>query len=129
LTPKLIVPLLAALIVAMPAIAQRPSSPAAAAEEARKRDDYRWAVLNKLREYRYSANVNAVNGITVAQIVVARDGRLLDAQIIRSSGVAAMDEGVLTGLRKGSPYAPLPRQIPGSSATFELSLVSMREGR
>jgi TonB family protein len=52
---------------------------------------------------------------------------LIDAQVVRSSGVAAMDDGVLAGLRRASPYAPLPRQIPGSSATFELTLVSKRE--
>jgi hypothetical protein len=31
---------------------------------------------------------------------------------------------VLAGVRAGSPYAPLPAEIQGASATFTLPLVS-----
>jgi protein TonB len=33
---------------------------------------------------------------------------------------------VLAGVRSGSPYAPLPPDIRGDSATFDLPLVSSR---
>ncbi len=61
----------------------------------------------------------------MVRVVIARDGRLLDAQIVSSSGQPEMDRGVLGGVRAGSPYAPLPDNIKGASATFTLPLVSV----
>jgi protein TonB len=40
-----------------------------------------------------------------------------------------MDQGVLAGVRAGAPYAPLPPDIKGDSATFTLPLVSTTMGR
>jgi TonB family protein len=116
-----------------PAIANRetpPSSspfvnPADVRNRALVGDNYLWQVIRKLRGYHYEANVPVSEGLTVVRIVVARDGRLLDAVVVRSSGVPAMDQGVLAGVRSGSPYSPLPPEIGGNSATFTLPLVSM----
>jgi protein TonB len=63
--------------------------------------------------------------LTVVQIVIARDGRLLDVRVTQSSGVAEMDQGVLNGVRQGSPYTPLPPEIAGDRASFTLPLVSV----
>ena len=60
-------------------------------------------------------------------VTIARDGRLLKAEVVRSSGVAAMDQGVLDGIRQGSPYTPLPENISGESARFTLRLASVPE--
>jgi hypothetical protein len=49
----------------------------------------------------------------------------------RSAFVAApaarksFDRGVNAGVRAGSPYAPLPPEIHGDSATLELPLISV----
>ena len=91
--------------------------------------NYLWEVVRKLRGYRYHADVPLMEGLTVVQVVIARDGRLLDAQVVRSSGVPAMDQGVLAGIRQGSPYARLPESLSGPSARFRLPLVSVPEGR
>ena len=64
-------------------------------------------------------------GVTVVRVVIARDGRLLNVSIARSSGVPEFDRGVLAGVRSGSPYAPLPPDIKGESASFDLPLVSI----
>jgi TonB family protein len=120
-----------------PAIANRgdaPSSspfvnPADEKNRATAEQNYLWEVVRKLRGYRYHANVPMAEGLTVVVVVIARDGRLLNVQVVRSSGVAAMDQGVLDGVRQGSPYTPLPPSIAGPSATFRLPLVSVPEGR
>jgi len=70
-----------------------------------------------------------MEGLTVVMVTIARDGRLLSAEVVRSSGVPAMDQGVLNGVRRGSPYAPLPASISGPSARFRLPLVSVPEER
>jgi protein TonB len=56
--------------------------------------------------------------------VVARDGRLLDVAVVRSSGVPEIDGAAVAILRQASPYAPLPAEIPGASATFTLPLTA-----
>jgi protein TonB len=118
---------------------QRPPPPVAHAEEpspspfvnpadvynrARVADNYLWQVVAKLSGYHYYARVNVTQGITVVRVVIARDGRLLDVGIARSSGYPAFDNGVIAGVRAGSPYAPLPPEIKGDRATFTLPLIS-----
>ncbi len=100
-------------------------NPADAYSRARVQDNYLWQVVRKLQGYRYEAKVNASQGLTVVRVVIARDGRLLSVTIARSSGYEAFDNGVIAGVRSGSPYAPLPPEIKGDTATFDLPLVSI----
>lgn len=88
------------------------------------RDNYLWEVVRRLAGYRYHANVAVSQGVTVVRIVVARDGRLLDVGVVRSSGYPELDAGVVAGIRKGAPYSPLPASIAGDRASFDLPLVS-----
>ena len=104
-------------------------NPADTYNRARVADNYLWQVVRKLQGYRYNAQVSAREGITVVRVVIARDGRLLNVAITRSSGYTQFDEGVLAGVRSGSPYAPLPPDIRGDSASFDLPLVSINRGR
>jgi protein TonB len=62
----------------------------------------------------------------VLSVTIARDGRLLNAVILSSSGYPEIDRGVVEGVRQGSPYTPLPDTIQGASATFRLPLISTR---
>jgi TonB family protein len=101
-------------------------NPADTPSKARAADNYLWQVVRRLQGYRYQANTSATQGITVVRVVIARDGRLLNVTVSRSSGVPEFDQGVLAGVRSGSPYAPLPPDIRGDSATFDLPLVSSR---
>jgi len=101
-------------------------NPADTYSRARVADNYLWQIVQRLQGYRYTANVNANQGITVVRVVIARDGRLLGVSVSRSSGIPEFDQGVLAGVRSGSPYAPLPPDIKGESATFDLPLVSTR---
>lgn len=100
-------------------------NPADAYSRARVADNYLWQVARKLEGYRYEANVRVSRGVTVVRIVIARDGRLLNVSVVRSSGVPEFDRGVLAGVRSGSPYAPLPPDIKGENASFDLPLVSV----
>jgi protein TonB len=103
-------------------------NPADAYSRARLRDNYLWAVVARLRGYRFHSDSEAHESLTVVRIVIARDGRLLHSEILRSSGEPSIDRGVLTGVRSGSPYAPLPPDIKGDSASFDLPLVAVSAG-
>lgn len=100
-------------------------NPADQFNRARAADNYLWQVAMKLQGYRYQANTNATRGTTVVRITIARNGHLLAVEIVRSSGVPEFDRGVLAGVRAGSPYSPLPADIQGESASFNLPLVSV----
>lgn len=102
-------------------------NPADVYSRARVTDNYLWQIVRKLQGYRYAApHVNANEGITVVRVVIARDGRLLDVTVTRSSGYPEFDRGVIAGVRSGSPYTPLPADIHGNSASFDLPLISTR---
>ena len=116
---------------AAPPGAEQPSqhpfvNPADTYNRARASDNYLWQVARKLSGYRYQANTRANEGLTVVKVVIARNGRLLDVSVVRSSGIPEFDQGVLAGVRQGSPYSPLPPDIKGESAAFTLPLVSSR---
>jgi TonB family protein len=100
-------------------------NPADAYNRSRAADNYLWQVAMKLQGYRYQANTNASRGTTVVRVTIARNGQLLAVEVIRSSGVPEFDKGVLAGVRAGSPYTPLPPDIQGESASFNLPLISV----
>ncbi len=99
-------------------------NPADVYNRARVGDNYRWQIVRKLANYRFKADVPVREGVTVVRIVVARDGRLLNIAVVRSSGFPTIDQGVVAGVRSGSPYDPLPPEIKGDTATFDLPLVA-----
>jgi len=99
-------------------------NPADARNRARVADNYLWEVARKLSGYRYKASAPVGESLTVVRVTIARDGRLLAIDVVRSSGFAVIDAGVVAGVRAGSPYAPLPPEIQGASASFNLPLIS-----
>ena len=101
-------------------------NPADTYNKARAGDNYLWEIVRKLQGYQFQANVQANEGVTVLSVTIARDGRLLNAVVISSSGYPEIDRGVVAGVRQGSPYTPLPDTIQGASATFRLPLISTR---
>lgn len=111
---------------AEPPSQQRFVNPADTYARARVADNYLSEVLRKIVGYRYQSNTQRRQGVTVVRIVIARDGRLLSATVISSSGEPEFDAGVLAGVRAGAPYSPLPDNIKGASAPFDLPLVSIR---
>jgi len=112
--------------VALAVAACTAGAPPMTVEEMRARESYVSAMWDKLRSYRLRMKVEAKEGTAAVQIVIARDGRVLDAHLVRSSGETEMDTGMLLALYRNGPYAPLPPEIPGSSATFHLQMGAIR---
>lgn len=101
-------------------------NPADTYNRARVADNYLWQVVRKLIGYKYQApGVDVDQAVTVVRVVIARNGQLLDISVAQSSGLPQIDAGVVQGVRRGSPYAPLPDAIQGPSAAFFLPLVSV----
>ena len=122
--------LVATLAFAGGANAQSPRLvPSDPSKQARAEQDYLAKVQSKVMNYRFKANAQPTKNAIEVQIVIARSGELLDAKIVRSSGAAVLDQGVLDAVRKSSPYARLPPEIPGMNAMFKLPVIVTADGR
>jgi protein TonB len=99
-------------------------NPADAAARSRAADEYLWAVIRKFSQYLPDLREKNEGGALVVRLVIARDGRVLEAAIAKSSGVPALDKGMLDTIRAAAPYAPLPAELPGDSITFRVPFES-----
>jgi protein TonB len=61
-------------------------------------------------------------GIAVAGITVRRDGKLVEARILRSAGNEMLDDAVLDAIRRAAPFRPLPPDFQGDRVNFTLSV-------
>ena len=82
--------------------------------------DYLWLIIRKLSQYHFYGQTGAQSerGLVVARLTVARDGRLLDASVARSSGFPNLDRAVLDTVRRASPFPPLPADLSVNSLSF-----------
>ncbi len=72
--------------------------------------------------HRLYVRENSDEGLVVALVTIARDGRLLDAAISRSSGSKTLDKATLDVIHSAGPYAPLPNDVLGDRHTFVVPL-------
>ncbi len=100
-------------------------NPADTYNQAQIVEQYLWRVAARISQYRYYSNRPNEQGTVVVRLVIARDGRLLDASIARSSGIINLDTGLLEAVRAAAPYAPFPEGIPGTQQAFILPLSSI----
>jgi protein TonB len=104
---------------------QAPSfvNPAQTFGHRRVEDQYLWYIAQKLSQHQqFIRNTTAEAGSVVLRITIARDGRLVDVGLARSSGSASLDNFTLSMVRQAGPYMPLPDEIPGGQHTFILPL-------
>jgi protein TonB len=56
---------------------------------------------------------NKQEGRVVTRVTIARDGRLIEVKIDKSSGWPAIDAAELETIRKSAPFPPVPSDMPG----------------
>ena len=84
------------------------------------RQDYLWQIVGKLSQYRFYGQPlpEGERGLVVARMIVARDGRLIDASVAGSSGFPNLDRAVIDTVRRASPFPPLPADLAVDSLSF-----------
>lgn len=107
--------------VAAAAPARAPSGgeaamPAAAPDPGAMSDYYRRVESHLARFHAYPAALSGARptGVVRVGLIVQRDGRVMDAWIETSSGVAPLDEAALQTLRRAEPLPGLPATLPGA---------------
>ncbi|MGD9878814.1 MAG: TonB family protein [Reyranella sp.] len=90
----------------------------------RVQQDYLMQVVNKLSRARFQDNSREASsqGMLVARLTVARDGRLLDLAITRSSGFPGHDRSIAETIRRTAPFPPLPAEIGVEPYTFTVPI-------
>jgi TonB family protein len=101
-------------------------NPADTGAQTRAKDAYLWQVIRKFSQYLPDLRDKNEGGTVVLRFVIARDGRLVEASIAKSSGVMALDRGMLDSLRAASPYPPLPPEISGGQVVFVQPIAARR---
>jgi len=93
----------------------------------RAEEQYLWYVSQKLSQHQqFVRNVNTESGTVVLRLTIARDGRLVDVGVSRSSGLPSLDNVSTNMVRQAAPYPPLPDDISGAQHTFVLPLYFKR---
>ena len=77
---------------------------------------------SQFRFYPGAALENREQGRVVVSLTIARDGRVVDARISQSSGSRSIDAAEIQTMIKSSPFPPLPADIPGEQAVFEVPI-------
>lgn len=72
----------------------------------------RW--VERQRDYPLAARRRGVEGIAIIRLLLAADGSLLNAQIVRDTGVALLDRAALGMVERAAPYPALPVGLGGS---------------
>jgi len=101
-------------------------NPAVTAARTRVADEYVWAVIRKFSQYLPDLREKNEGGTVVVRMVISRDGRLLESAIAKSSGISALDKGMLEALRAAAPYPPLPAELPGDHLVFTQPITAKR---
>ena len=92
-------------------------------------EDYFWQIVRKISQYRFvsKAQDSALQGLVVTRMTIARDGRLLDVALLKSSGFPNLDRAVVETIRQASPFAPMPAYLAQSQQTFIVPVNYTRE--
>lgn len=82
-----------------------------AAELQRSREDYLLQVIHTLARSPYIPRMHLAStpGVVVTRLTFSADGRLLEAELTRSSGYPELDNGTMEAIRRAGPFPPPPR--------------------
>ncbi len=62
--------------------------------------------------YPLEASLNGIEGILLLKITVARNGNLLDVDLLRGSGSDILDYEAIQAIYRAAPFGPLPKHYP-----------------
>ncbi|MCC6776997.1 MAG: energy transducer TonB [Hyphomicrobiales bacterium] len=80
------------------------------------------ALIQSKKRYPASARARGEHGVTQVAFSVDRDGRVLEAKIVRASGIAVLDEEALAVVRRSQPFPKPPQVVPGDRFDFSFPM-------
>ncbi|AWH54931.1 energy transducer TonB [Stenotrophomonas sp. ESTM1D_MKCIP4_1] len=107
------------------AMAAAPQDAATSLSESALPADWRSRLLGRLerfRQYPASARIRRQEGQPWLRLRIDRQGRVLEAALAQSSGVAALDAEVLALARRAQPLPPPPEDVAGATIDVVLPI-------
>lgn len=110
-----------------PKLALAPAPPA----PPQKRADYLLQVIRALSRSPYIPHVRleTAPGVVVMRLTVGSDGRLREAQLVRSSGFASLDNGMMEAVRRAAPFPPPPDGADDYTVTVPIRFAPLETSR
>jgi protein TonB len=112
--PRVVGPTAAATAAPTPGTSTIPSSVQASWKKALLRH------LNRFKRYPESARSRRIQGVVKVEFTIDREGRIVAARVIQSSGSSALDAEALATLQRANPLPPPP--VQAADATLDLAL-------
>ena len=81
------------------------------------------AHLQRFRTYPETARSRGITGVATVHFVLGRNGQVLSASLLRSSGASVLDEAALDIVRRASPFPPIPVGLNRAREPFNAPLV------
>lgn len=78
--------------------------------------------IGRHKAYPDEARAKKLSGDVLVAFELDRDGKILSAQIARSSGHKVLDEAAIAVMRKANPLPPLPFEVRGTTARLTLPM-------
>jgi protein TonB len=94
--------------------------------EPRAATDYEGRLLAHLarhQDYPRTARLRGLEGKVVLRLVIARDGRVIDAAVRSRSGKDILDAGALSTIARAGRLPPLPPELAGETVEFMVPVV------
>jgi protein TonB len=63
------------------------------------------------------------HGVAQVSFVLDRLGRVLESRLVRSAGIAALDQEALAVLQRAQPFPPPPRETPGERVPLTIPII------
>jgi protein TonB len=80
------------------------------------------ALINEQIIYPERAREDRVEGTAMIRLLVDKDGRLLESELVQSSGNPLLDEAIMRGVSKVRRFPALPRDYPRARLRFSVAI-------
>lgn len=78
------------------------------------------ARLEAFRRYPASARARRTEGVVIVRFGMRRDGGLVSAGVLRSSGSATLDQAALSTVKRAAPFPPPPEERRGDPVVLDV---------
>ncbi len=113
--PSVTIPVQASPALIVAAVPSASPAPPVTRSSSGKSDSWESRVLGRLeaaKRYPVSARSRRDQGVTTVRFRLGRQGQLLSATLIKSSGSRMLDDEALAAVHRAVPFPPIPAQRP-----------------
>jgi protein TonB len=107
-----------------PLVPQTTSPPKPRPSAAQVASWYRKIALQVERHKGYPASARARHEMGIAELAFTldRNGKVLSSRVVRSSGIASLDQETVDTVRRAQPFPPPPTNMPGETFDFTVPI-------